>query len=36
MLLFNPVIDTTEEGYGIDKVGENRKTDISPCHHVES
>ncbi|MEP1486807.1 MAG: alpha/beta hydrolase [Algibacter sp.] len=36
MLLFNPVIDTTEKGYGIDKVGENRKTDISPCHHVES
>lgn len=36
MILFNPVIDTTEKGYGTKKVGEARKTDISPCHHVKS
>ncbi|MBF8148743.1 alpha/beta hydrolase [Winogradskyella sp. F6397] len=34
MLLFNPVIDTTEKGYGLKKVGEARKTEISPCSHV--
>lgn len=34
MILFNPVIDTTEKGYGISKVGKERKTEISPCHHV--
>lgn len=34
MILFNPVLDTTEAGYGLSKVGEERKTDISPCHHV--
>lgn len=34
MILYNPVIDTTEKGYGLAKVGERRKTDISPCHHV--
>jgi len=36
MILFNPVIDTTEKGYGLEKVGENRKTEISPCDHVIS
>lgn len=36
MILFNPVIDTTEKGYGLKKVGEERKTEISPCHHVTS
>lgn len=35
MILFNPVIDTTEKGYGVKKVSENRKTEISPCHHVK-
>lgn len=35
MVLFNPVIDTCEKGYGIKKVGEERKTDISPVHHVK-
>lgn len=35
MLLFNPVLDTTERGYGIEKVTEARKTEISPCHHVQ-
>lgn len=34
MVLFNPVIDTGEKGYGMKKVGEDRKTDISPVHHV--
>ena len=34
MLLFNPVIDTTEKGYGMEKVGKDRKTEISPCDHV--
>lgn len=34
MILFNPVLDTTEKGYGLDKVGEESKTDISPNHHI--
>lgn len=34
MVLFNPVLDTTEAGYGLEKVGEERKTEISPVHHV--
>lgn len=34
MILFNPVLDTTARGYGLNKVGEDRQTDISPCHHV--
>lgn len=34
MILYNPVIDTTEKGYGVNKVGHDRKTEISPCHHV--
>lgn len=36
MLLFNPVIDTTEKGYGMKKVGEHRKTEISPCNNIVS
>jgi acetyl esterase/lipase len=35
MILYNPVIDTTENGFGIKKVGFARKTQISPCHHVK-
>lgn len=35
MVLFNPVIDTTEKGYGASKVGAD-KTALSPCHHVKS
>jgi acetyl esterase/lipase len=35
MILFNPVLDTTEKGYGMAKVGEKHKTDISPNHHVK-
>ena len=33
MVLFNPVLDTTKEGFGSGAVGPN-KTEISPCHHV--
>ena len=36
MILFNPVIDTTEKDYGLKKVGIDRKIEISPCHHVKS
>lgn len=36
LILFNPVIDTTERGYGINKVGGQRKTEISPVHHVRA
>jgi acetyl esterase/lipase len=35
MVLFNPVIDTTEKGYGAKKV-KGRETEISPCHHVRA
>ncbi|EMI53506.1 alpha/beta hydrolase [Rhodopirellula sallentina] len=34
MVLYNPVIDTTAKGYGLKRVGEDRETEISPCHHV--
>jgi len=34
MILFNPVLDTTEKGYGLDKVGAARMTEISPCQHI--
>lgn len=36
MILLNPVLDTTAKGYGLSKVGEDRQTDISPCHHVRA
>lgn len=36
MILYNPVIDTTEKGFGLKFVGEKRKTEISPCHHVRA
>ncbi|WP_405563386.1 sialate O-acetylesterase [Polaribacter sp. Asnod6-C07] len=35
MILYNPVLDTTEKGYGMAKVGEERKTDISPNHQIK-
>lgn len=35
MILFNPVLDTTEKGYGMSLVGEARKTDVSITHHVK-
>jgi len=34
MILYNPVLDTTEKGFGMSSVGKNRKTEISPVHHV--
>ena len=34
MILYNPVLDTTEKGYGLNMVGQARKTEISPCHHI--
>lgn len=36
MILYNPVLDTTEKGYGMSKVGKVSKTAISPNHHVVS
>jgi len=35
MILYNPVFDTTEKGYGMNKVGKNKKTAISPNHHIK-
>ncbi len=35
LALFNPVIDTTEKGYGAEKLG-SRAADASPAHHVRS
>jgi acetyl esterase/lipase len=34
MILYNPVVDTSETGFGMTQVGAARKTEISPCHHV--
>lgn len=36
LVLFNPVLDTTARGLGMDRVGEDRQTEISPCHHVRA
>lgn len=36
MILFNPVLDTTARGLGLRQVGEDRQTEISPCHHVKA
>ncbi len=33
MILFNPVLDTTKNGYGFEKVSP-RTTDVSPNHHI--
>ncbi len=35
LVLFNPVIDTSEKGYGREKCGENWEQ-ISPAHHVRA
>lgn len=35
VVAFNPVLDTTEKGYGVNRVGQDRKTEISPCHRVK-
>lgn len=34
MILFNPVLDTSNKGYGSGKFSKERATEISPCHHV--
>lgn len=34
IIAYNPVLDTTKSGYGLEKVGEDRSTEISPCHQV--
>lgn len=34
MILFNPVLDTTEKGYGAKRFKPAQQTDLSPCHHV--
>ncbi|MFC1763358.1 glycoside hydrolase family 97 catalytic domain-containing protein [Planctomycetota bacterium] len=34
LILFNPVLDTTARGLGLDRVGVDRQTEASPCHHV--
>ncbi|TWU47034.1 GDSL-type esterase/lipase family protein [Rubripirellula reticaptiva] len=32
MILFNPVLDTTEKGYGANRFNSQQQTDLSPCH----
>jgi len=34
LLLFNPVVDTTEAGYGSQKLPADRRTELSPVHHL--
>lgn len=34
MILFNPVLDTTDKGYGAKAFKPEQQTDLSPCHHV--
>ena len=34
MILFNPVLDTTEKGYGAKNFKPEQQRDISPCHQV--
>ncbi|MCP4786372.1 MAG: alpha/beta hydrolase, partial [Fuerstiella sp.] len=34
LVLFNPVIDTTDKGYGSDKFTPETQAELSPCHHV--
>lgn len=34
LILFNPVLDTTDKGYGLGRVGVDRQYELSPCHHV--
>lgn len=34
LVLFNPVCDTTETGYGYEKIGANPKS-LSPIHHIK-
>ena len=34
MILFNPVLDTTDKGYGSKNLKPEQQTELSPCHHV--
>lgn len=34
MILFNPVLDTTDKGYGAKSFKPEQQTELSPCHHV--
>jgi len=34
LMLFSPVLDTTEKGYGSQKMTKGKKTDLSPCHQI--
>ncbi len=34
LILFNPVLDTTEQGYGAKSFKPHQQTALSPCHHV--
>ena len=34
MILFNPVIDTTANGFGAGRFKADRQTELSPAHHV--
>lgn len=34
LILFNPVLDTTSEGYGSKKFTPDQQTKLSPCHQV--
>jgi acetyl esterase/lipase len=34
LILFNPVLDTTAQGYGAKSFKPGQQTDLSPCHHV--
>jgi acetyl esterase/lipase len=34
LVLFNPVLDTTERGYGAKNFKAEQQTTLSPCHHV--
>ncbi len=34
MILYNPVLDTTDKGYGAKQFKPEQRTEISPCNHV--
>ena len=36
MILFNPVLDTTDKGAGANRFKPEQQTDLSPCHHVKA
>ena len=36
MVLFNPVLDTTEKGFGAERFAPDRQTEISPNHHIHA